>query len=230
MKQRGILVIGVLVLAGCGPLSVLPAADPNAGHKQPTRPPLPERAGVTVLSHEPVPLDEALVPELLPPPLPERSVVGGRTVTESERRASDRVTERSDGLAVPGPSDLVSLAAPEAPAADALPVDRGRYLYALHCATCHGGSGLGDGPSGQALLYPPSDLTRVAERRGGVFAAAKIAAHLNGQIPHPSHGSADQPIWGPGLQLGDAGTGELQALLRFLETLQAPAAEEEVGS
>jgi len=223
-----LLALGALALAACGELRVLPAADPMAGTKKSTPPPLRDRPGVTVLAHEPVPLDEPLLPELLPPPLPERSVVGGRTVTEAERRASDRDTQRPDAAAVPRPADLVALPAPEAPAADASPLERGRYLYGLHCATCHGVAGRGDGPSGQALLYPPSDLTRVAERRGGVFVAAEIAAHVDGEIPHPSHGSADQPIWGPGLPLGDAG--ELDALLRFLETLQVPAAEEDVRS
>jgi mono/diheme cytochrome c family protein len=219
--------LAALLLTGCAELRVLPAADPMAGRKRATPPPIHGRPGVTVLAHEAVPLDEPLVPELLPPAIPERSVVGGRTVSEGERRASKLETARPDAPPTPGSRDLVAMPVPVPPPADATPSERGRHLYALHCATCHGPTGRGDGPSGPALLYPPADLTRVAERRGGVFVAAEIAAHLDGQVPHPSHGSADQPIWGPELRLGDAHGAQLDALLRYLETLQPPLAEEE---
>lgn len=36
----------------------------------------------------------------------------------------------------------------------------GAAIYAQRCAFCHGPTGKGDGPSGQALQPPPRDFTR----------------------------------------------------------------------
>lgn len=230
MRSLRWLAIAALALSACGPLKILPAKDPLVGRKGPTAPPLKEREGITVLSHEPVPFDESLIPELLPEPVPERSVVGGRTVTEAERRASDLDTARPDAPAIPGSRDLVALPAPMPPAANAPLPEQGGYLYALHCATCHGIAGRGDGPSAAALLYPPADLTRVAERRGGVFIAGDIAGHLDGRIAHPSHGSGEQPIWGPGLGLAEPDAASLASLLSYLESIQNVEAPDEPAS
>ena len=48
--------------------------------------------------------------------------------------------------------------APQAPAASARQPERGRGLYAKHCASCHGPSGRGDGQAGRDLDPQPSDL------------------------------------------------------------------------
>jgi putative copper resistance protein D len=47
------------------------------------------------------------------------------------------------------------------PAVSATPdsVRRGRALFAVHCAPCHGRAGRGDGPAGAGLLQRPADLT-----------------------------------------------------------------------
>ena len=37
--------------------------------------------------------------------------------------------------------------------------DDGKVVYETNCANCHGKEGKGDGPVGQALVPPPSDLT-----------------------------------------------------------------------
>ncbi len=37
-------------------------------------------------------------------------------------------------------------------------IQAGQNLYAEHCATCHGESGAGDGPSGRTLVPPPRNL------------------------------------------------------------------------
>lgn len=39
-------------------------------------------------------------------------------------------------------------------------VDRGKAVYERHCATCHGPSGWGDGPSAAALKVPPANFQR----------------------------------------------------------------------
>ena len=38
-------------------------------------------------------------------------------------------------------------------------VSRGEELYAQHCQTCHGETGVGNGPAAASLVPPPSDLT-----------------------------------------------------------------------
>lgn len=71
----------------------------------------------------------------------------------------------------------------------------GAALYADHCAVCHGAGLRGDGPMADILLIPPPDLTRIAERYGGVFPRAGIARRIDGRDPILSHGG-DMPIFG----------------------------------
>lgn len=37
-------------------------------------------------------------------------------------------------------------------------IEAGRKLYGVYCASCHGTSGLGNGPAGKALNPPPPDI------------------------------------------------------------------------
>jgi mono/diheme cytochrome c family protein len=53
--------------------------------------------------------------------------------------------------------------APYAGRANPLPrtaatVERGARVYAANCASCHGETGLGDGPAGRQLSPPPANL------------------------------------------------------------------------
>lgn len=197
-----------LVLA-CGPVKVLPPAEVTAPRKRPTAPPLAPAKGQTVLAHEPVPYGE----KLLEAPKPEAPADDGGL---RELGVTSAETNRPDAPPVPEQRDLVALAPPSPPTADAPPLVHGAYRYALHCATCHGAAGKGDGPSAAGLLYPPSDLTRIAERRGGLFVASDVAAHVDGRVAHPSHGPADAPLWGDALRA----EAETANLVRFLESLQ----------
>jgi mono/diheme cytochrome c family protein len=55
--------------------------------------------------------------------------------------------------------------APENPVpADSVSVSRGKELFALNCAICHGQEGKGDGIVGAALANKPADLTSPAMR------------------------------------------------------------------
>jgi mono/diheme cytochrome c family protein len=52
--------------------------------------------------------------------------------------------------------------------ADPLPdtaanVSEGKKLYEANCASCHGPSGLGNGPAGQALNPPPANLAATSQ-------------------------------------------------------------------
>jgi mono/diheme cytochrome c family protein len=86
----------------------------------------------------------------------------------------------------------------------------GQQMYATYCAVCHGVDGTGSGRAAPALKTPPSDLTALSRRNGGVFPADHIQTVLKfGVIP--AHGSAEMPIWG-GLMLTLDGTSPDSAL------------------
>jgi mono/diheme cytochrome c family protein len=37
-------------------------------------------------------------------------------------------------------------------------IERGASVYARYCASCHGTTGLGDGPAGRTMSHPPANL------------------------------------------------------------------------
>ena len=55
----------------------------------------------------------------------------------------------------------------------------GRQYFVRYCSACHGMTGHGDGPVASALRTPPADLTRIAQRHGGHFPVAEIAASID---------------------------------------------------
>ncbi|HEY5866358.1 MAG TPA: c-type cytochrome, partial [Candidatus Tectomicrobia bacterium] len=55
-------------------------------------------------------------------------------------------------------------------------VSAGQQYFERYCSACHGMTGRGDGSAAPALRIPPADLTRLAQRRGGHFPVAEIAA------------------------------------------------------
>ncbi len=57
----------------------------------------------------------------------------------------------------------------------------GKSLYERHCVTCHGATGRGDGPIGQALVPPAADLTSRKVRTASDEALLAIIA--NGKPP-----------------------------------------------
>lgn len=104
----------------------------------------------------------------------------------------------------------------------------GKALYVRHCAVCHGRSATGDGPFRGVLTVPPTDLTRIAARRGGVFPRDEITAYVDGRFVPKAHGTREMPVWGrwlgqpiaPGVEPDEMTRGEILAILTYLETLQ----------
>jgi len=118
-----------------------------------------------------------------------------------------------------------------APAA-AKDADRGAELYRVHCATCHGVEGTGQGPMAGVLTVQPSDLTTLAEASGGVFPIERVVKRIDGRDPLISHGSP-MPVYGFFFEEGKGvaiatpsgqpimTTQPVADLVAYLQTLQA---------
>jgi mono/diheme cytochrome c family protein len=76
--------------------------------------------------------------------------------------------------------------------------DFGKSEYESSCASCHGVSGKGDGAMVGMLTKPPSDLTTLAKRNGGVFPVQRISEMIDGRtsVMIGSHGAREMPVWG----------------------------------
>lgn len=74
----------------------------------------------------------------------------------------------------------------------------GPALYRAYCAVCHAADARGGGPMATSLKVPPSDLTRIAARNGGVYPLARIERIISGEEQLPNgHGTRVMPVWGP---------------------------------
>ena len=105
----------------------------------------------------------------------------------------------------------------------------GPALYKAYCAVCHGSNATGNGPMAQALKVPPADLTRIAERNGGVFPMARAERVISGEEPLPSgHGTREMPLWGPIFSQvdrdQDLGRVRIDNLTRYLMEMQTKLA------
>jgi mono/diheme cytochrome c family protein len=108
------------------------------------------------------------------------------------------------------------------------PGNVGRRFFVQYCSACHGLDGQGNGPVAPVLRTPPADLTRIAQRRGGHFPAAEIAATINGRAEVRAHGSRDMPVWGERFseQVGGGALGEevvhgnVLVLINYLQSIQ----------
>jgi mono/diheme cytochrome c family protein len=78
-------------------------------------------------------------------------------------------------------------------AADAASVGRGKALYAAECASCHGNSGKGDGPSAKDLEKRPGDMTKL----GGQSDGALFWKVTEGKAPMASYATklSEQQRW-----------------------------------
>ena len=102
----------------------------------------------------------------------------------------------------------------------------GKEMFNSYCAVCHGKDAKGNGPAASAMKSAPTDLTKLAQKEGGSYPAAHVAAVLRGQASTPSHGSQDMPIWGPlfsSLSQGHQGIVQqrITNLVSYIEGLQS---------
>lgn len=108
-------------------------------------------------------------------------------------------------------------------------VGRGRLLFRIHCASCHGADGRGGGPVAEVLKKTPPDLTAIARRRDGAFSSEEVARIIDGRAEIRSHGGREMPVWGASFQeLGrddDRETeiaAKIAALVAWLRSIQEP--------
>lgn len=76
--------------------------------------------------------------------------------------------------------------------------DFGKREYESSCASCHGEKGKGDGAMREFLTKPPSDLTTLTKRNGGVFPTNRVYETIDGRpsVMVGSHGAREMPVWG----------------------------------
>lgn len=73
---------------------------------------------------------------------------------------------------------------------------RGAWEYHEACAVCHGRDGSGDTAMHEILKVPPTDLTRLSERNGGVFPFDRVFRVIDGRAEVKGHGTSAMPVWG----------------------------------
>src|SRR5690606_21834288 len=98
-----------------------------------------------------------------------------------------------------------------------------------YCAVCHGRAARGDGPLADQMKKAPPELTRYAQRNGGVYPSAMVARIIDGRNPLPGHGGPEMPVWGDVFKVGRGATeadvkARIDALVKYIESLQLKTA------
>lgn len=106
----------------------------------------------------------------------------------------------------------------------------GAELYQRYCVSCHGESGIGEGPVAPFFKIDMPNLTTLTSRNDGVFPFMEVVEIISGGPRIEAHGGAI-PIWGSPLmrrEMGRAGysgttietMGRTLALTLYLESIQ----------
>jgi mono/diheme cytochrome c family protein len=70
------------------------------------------------------------------------------------------------------------------------PTPDGNALYQRYCASCHGTTGLGDGPAAAALATPPTNLATLRPN------VPQLMQVIDGRLAVRAHGTSAMPVWG----------------------------------
>jgi mono/diheme cytochrome c family protein len=104
----------------------------------------------------------------------------------------------------------------------------GPELFHFYCASCHGDTGMGNGPVASELKRPPANLTLLARSHGGVFPRERVRQVIAGDdsvSATATHGSPTMPVWGPIFRALDPddryAAVRIENLVSFLESIQA---------
>jgi mono/diheme cytochrome c family protein len=104
----------------------------------------------------------------------------------------------------------------------------GARLFGTYCTSCHGANARGDGIANPYLKVTAPDLTLIAARRGGRFAAEEIYKIIDGQSSVDFYDHRHMPIWGYDFYGNDADDerahreagDRVTSLVAYLETIQ----------
>jgi len=72
----------------------------------------------------------------------------------------------------------------------------GEETFHRFCASCHGPTGVGDGPVAAGLPITVPDLTLLQRRQGADFPAATLRKIIDGREVVIYHGTRYMPVWG----------------------------------
>lgn len=102
----------------------------------------------------------------------------------------------------------------------------GADLFRTYCASCHGTSGMGDGPLASSMRRKPANLTQIAKRNGGQYPSELVYRVIDGRQPVRGHGGPDMPVWGDAFARTTEAADEasvklkIQALVAYLQSIQ----------
>lgn len=89
-------------------------------------------------------------------------------------------------------------------------------IYTQYCASCHGVSGIGDGPAADQLRVEPPNLRLLAQKNGGDFPIRIVQSAIDGRGMPRAHGSAEMPVWGRRWQREGTTPAEIDIKVRVL--------------
>ncbi len=87
---------------------------------------------------------------------------------------------------------------------------KGKTLYQGLCASCHGISGIGNGPVASQLKTKPKDLTTLKLKMGDAFDINVIKNRIDGRTMPRAHGIPEMPVWGEWFSIESISKGRLQ--------------------
>lgn len=107
--------------------------------------------------------------------------------------------------------------------------ETGKQEYMDNCATCHGESGMGQGPLAELMTVDVPSLTTLSKNNDGVFPMLDVIQTIDGRQGTRGHGYP-MPVWGNRFseRIEDAGPyggevivrGRVLSLAYYLESIQ----------
>lgn len=91
----------------------------------------------------------------------------------------------ANSIPIEGPAYIPGMGDPVNPIpVDEVSVERGRILYSVNCAMCHGATGEGNGVVGGALINPPANLTsEVTQSKSDGTLFLTLSNGIEGKMP-----------------------------------------------
>jgi mono/diheme cytochrome c family protein len=126
--------------------------------------------------------------------------MGGGMGNGMMERHHAQIPEEYTGLSSPIPADPESL-------------ENGAVLYGVHCASCHGDGGMGDGPAGASLDPAPAPIARTSQMMGDDYLFWRVSegsGAFNTSMPGWQDVLDEQSRWDLINYVRALGTGEIE--------------------